>query len=222
MPMTMQWQILACDTGQNEVFALLLPHPIEEQLNEKCNHRSPLDSSANLTDQCINVETLMPATLQRNLYIQNPREFRDSPRQASTHDGKYHLGYWGKFFIISMEMPPVQHHFENHQEEGMVISHMAVAGIWFACMSGSILHLFHNETLNHLQDINIAIPIHNMSSGQQCVSVTGLMLCHGSLLFGTNLGISVALPVPCQQRIPKGTGRDWYRCVNIMAKLNSL
>lgn len=48
-----------------------------------------------------------------------------------------------------------------------MISHMAVAGvgIWIAFTSGSTLRLFHTETLKHLQDINIATPIHNILSG---------------------------------------------------------
>lgn len=50
----------------------------------------------------------------------------------------------------------------------MVISHMAVAGvgIWIAFTSGSTLRLFHTETLKHLQDINIATPVHNMLPGK--------------------------------------------------------
>ncbi|XP_074847291.1 rho guanine nucleotide exchange factor 10 isoform X2 [Carettochelys insculpta] len=115
----------------------------------------------------------------------------------------------GQIFIISTETHTVEHHFEAHQEEGMVISHMAVAGvgIWIAFTSGSTLRLFHTETLKHLQDINIATPVHNMLSGQQRVSVTSLLVCHGLLLVGTNLGIIVALPVPRLQGIPKVTGR---------------
>ncbi|XP_029768114.1 rho guanine nucleotide exchange factor 10 [Terrapene carolina triunguis] len=115
----------------------------------------------------------------------------------------------GQIFIISTETHTVERHFEAHQEEGMVISHMAVAGvgIWIAFTSGSTLRLFHTETLKHLQDINIATPVHNMLSGQQRVSVTSLLVCHGLLLVGTNLGIIVALPVPRLQGIPKVTGR---------------
>ncbi|XP_043366283.1 rho guanine nucleotide exchange factor 10 isoform X3 [Dermochelys coriacea] len=115
----------------------------------------------------------------------------------------------GQIFIISTETHTVERHFEAHQEEGMVISHMAVAGvgIWIAFTSGSTLRLFHTETLKHLQDINIATPVHNMLSGQQRVSVTSLLVCHGLLLVGTNLGIIVALPVPRLQGIPKITGR---------------
>uniref|UniRef100_A0A803TDL0 Rho guanine nucleotide exchange factor 10 n=1 Tax=Anolis carolinensis TaxID=28377 RepID=A0A803TDL0_ANOCA len=75
----------------------------------------------------------------------------------------------GQIFIINTETHVVECHFEAHQEEGMVISHMAVAG--------------------------------------QRVSVTSLLVCHGLLLVGTNLGIIVALPVPRLQGIPKVTGR---------------
>ncbi|KAM6279727.1 rho guanine nucleotide exchange factor 10 isoform 3-T6 [Porphyrio hochstetteri] len=115
----------------------------------------------------------------------------------------------GQIFIISTVTHSVESHFEAHQEEGMVISHMAVAGvgIWIAFTSGSTLRLFHTETLKHLQDINIATPVHNMLPGQQRVSVTSLLVCHGLLLVGTNLGIIVALPVPRLQGIPKVTGR---------------
>ncbi|KAJ6665917.1 hypothetical protein lerEdw1_001389 [Lerista edwardsae] len=115
----------------------------------------------------------------------------------------------GQIFIISTETHTVENHFEAHQEEGMVISHMAVAGvgIWIAFTSGSTLRLFHTETLKHLQDVNVATLVHNMLSGQQRVSVTSLLVCHGLLLVGTNLGIIVALPVPRLQGIPKVTGR---------------
>ncbi|XP_072189288.1 rho guanine nucleotide exchange factor 10 isoform X2 [Excalfactoria chinensis] len=115
----------------------------------------------------------------------------------------------GQIFIISTATHFIESHFEAHQEEGMVISHMAVAGVgvWIAFTSGSTLRLFHTETLKHLQDINIATPVHNMLPGQQRVSVTSLLVCHGLLLVGTNLGIIVALPVPRLQGIPKVTGR---------------
>lgn len=63
---------------------------------------------------------------------------------------------------------PIQRQLEAHQEEGMVVSHMVVAGvgIWIAFSSGSTLRLFHTETLEHLQDINIATPVHNILPGK--------------------------------------------------------
>ena len=50
----------------------------------------------------------------------------------------------------------------------MVVSHMVVAGvgIWIAFSSGSTLRLFHTETLEHLQDINIATPVNSILSGE--------------------------------------------------------
>uniref|UniRef100_A0A671MGE9 Rho guanine nucleotide exchange factor 10 n=1 Tax=Sinocyclocheilus anshuiensis TaxID=1608454 RepID=A0A671MGE9_9TELE len=115
----------------------------------------------------------------------------------------------GQIFIISTQTHTVERHFEVHQEEGMVVSHMVVAGvgIWISFSTGSTLRLFHTETLDHLQDINITTQIKCSLSGQQRVSVSSLLVCHGLLLVGTNLGVTVALSVPRLQGIPKVTGR---------------
>ncbi|XP_048186344.1 rho guanine nucleotide exchange factor 10 [Perognathus longimembris pacificus] len=117
----------------------------------------------------------------------------------------------GQVFMISLENHAIENQLEAHQEEGMVISHMAVAGvgIWIAFTSGSTLRLFHTETLKHLQDINIAAPVHSLlpGTGHQRLSVTSLLVCHGLLMVGTSLGVVVALPVPRLQGIPKVTGR---------------
>ncbi|KAM4724485.1 rho guanine nucleotide exchange factor 10 isoform 2-T2 [Anableps anableps] len=115
----------------------------------------------------------------------------------------------GQVFIISTHTHCVERQLEAHQEEGMVVSHMVVAGvgIWIAFSSGSALRLFHTETLEHLQDINIATTVNNILPGNQRVSVSSLLVCHGLLLVGTNLGVTVALSVPRLQGIPKVTGR---------------
>ncbi|XP_069903340.1 rho guanine nucleotide exchange factor 10 isoform X2 [Oryctolagus cuniculus] len=115
----------------------------------------------------------------------------------------------GQVFVIGLETHTVESQLEAHQEEGMVISHMAVAGvgIWIAFTTGSTLRLFHTETLKHLQDVNIAAPVHHMLPGHQRLSVTSLLVCHGLLMVGTSLGVVVALPVPRLQGIPKVTGR---------------
>lgn len=51
----------------------------------------------------------------------------------------------------------------------MVVSHMVIAGVgvWIAFTSGSTLRLFHTETLKHLQDVNIATPVHHMLPGNR-------------------------------------------------------
>lgn len=40
------------------------------------------------------------------------------------------------------------------------------------------------------------------------MSVSSLLVCHGLLLVGTNLGVTVALSVPRLQGIPKVTGNN--------------
>ncbi|KAG8517566.1 Rho guanine nucleotide exchange factor 10, partial [Galemys pyrenaicus] len=120
----------------------------------------------------------------------------------------------GQVSVISTDAHGVQSQLDAHQEEGMVVAHMAVAGVgvWIAFTTGSTLRLFHTETLRHLQDVNIATPVHSLlpglgAPGQQRLSVTCLLVCHGLLMVGTSLGIVVALPVPRLQGIPKVTGR---------------
>ncbi|XP_063039605.1 rho guanine nucleotide exchange factor 10 isoform X2 [Engraulis encrasicolus] len=115
----------------------------------------------------------------------------------------------GQVFIVGTQTHAVERQLEAHQEEGMVVSHMVVAGvgIWMAFSSGSTLRLFHTETLEHLQDINIATPVNSILAGHQRVSVSSLLVCHSLLLVGTNLGVIVALSVPRLQGIPKVTGR---------------
>ncbi|XP_051579459.1 rho guanine nucleotide exchange factor 10-like isoform X2 [Myxocyprinus asiaticus] len=115
----------------------------------------------------------------------------------------------GQIFIVSTQTHTVERQLEAHQEEGMIVSHMVVAGvgIWMAFSTGSTLRLFHTETLDHLQDINIATAVNNILPGQQRVSVSSLLVCQGLLLVGTNLGVTVGLSVPRLQGIPKVTGR---------------
>lgn len=51
-----------------------------------------------------------------------------------------------------------QQSFEAHQDETVSVTHMVKAGsgVWMAFSSGSSIRLFHTETLEHLQEINIA------------------------------------------------------------------
>ncbi|XP_026965797.1 rho guanine nucleotide exchange factor 10-like protein isoform X4 [Sagmatias obliquidens] len=51
-----------------------------------------------------------------------------------------------------------QQSFEAHQDAAVSVTHMVKAGsgVWMAFSSGSSIRLFHTETLEHLQEINIA------------------------------------------------------------------
>ncbi|XP_054978135.1 rho guanine nucleotide exchange factor 10 isoform X1 [Sorex araneus] len=115
----------------------------------------------------------------------------------------------GQVALIGLGTHALESRLEAHQDEGMVVSHMAIAGvgIWVAFTMGCTLRLFHTETLQHLQDVNVATPVHHMLPGHQHLCVSSLLVCHGLLMVGTSLGFVVALPVPRLQGIPKVTGR---------------
>lgn len=100
--------------------------------------------------------------------------------------------------------------FDAHPEPAVSVSHMVRAGggVWMAFSEGSSIRLFHTETLEHLQEINISTRSTFLSPGQQGnVRVTSLLICQGLLWVGTAQGIIVTLPVPKLEGIPKITGK---------------
>ncbi|XP_034977118.2 rho guanine nucleotide exchange factor 10-like protein isoform X5 [Zootoca vivipara] len=102
-----------------------------------------------------------------------------------------------------------QQTFEAHPEEEASVTHMikAGSGVWMAFSCGSSVRLFHTETLEHLQEINIATRTTFAIPGQKNVRVTSLLICQGLLWVGTDQGILVLLPVPRLEGIPKITGK---------------
>ncbi|NXM34136.1 ARGAL protein, partial [Oxyruncus cristatus] len=102
-----------------------------------------------------------------------------------------------------------QQTFEAHPEAEASVTHMVKAGsgVWMAFSSGSSIRLFHTETLEHLQEINIATRTTFVLPGHKHVRVTSLLICQGSLWVGTDQGIIVLLPVPRLEGIPKITGK---------------
>ncbi|XP_036208978.1 rho guanine nucleotide exchange factor 10-like protein isoform X7 [Myotis myotis] len=102
-----------------------------------------------------------------------------------------------------------QQSFEAHQDEAVSVTHMVKAGsgVWMAFSSGSSIRLFHTETLEHLQEINIATRTTFLLPGQKHVCVTSLLICQGLLWVGTDQGVIVLLPVPRLEGIPKITGK---------------
>ncbi|XP_075407349.1 rho guanine nucleotide exchange factor 10-like protein isoform X2 [Tenrec ecaudatus] len=102
-----------------------------------------------------------------------------------------------------------QQSFEAHQDEAVSVTHMVKAGsgVWMAFSSGSSIRLFHTETLEHLQEINIATRTTFLLPGQKHLCVTSLLICQGLLWVGTDQGAIVLLPVPRLEGIPKITGK---------------
>ncbi|XP_062842217.1 rho guanine nucleotide exchange factor 10-like protein [Trichomycterus rosablanca] len=99
--------------------------------------------------------------------------------------------------------------FEVHQDPTVHVSHMVRAGggVWMAFSKGSCIRLFHTETLEHLQEINLSTRSSLNNSAQVNMWVTSLLVCQGLLWVGTAQGIIITLPVPKLEGIPKITGK---------------
>lgn len=85
-------------------------------------------------------------------------------------------------------------------------------GLWISLKNSSTICLYHTETFKHLQDINIASNIARVPGNRECigegrVTVTALMACKGLLWVGTNVGISLTIPLPRLEGVPIISGR---------------
>ncbi|EFN83799.1 rho guanine nucleotide exchange factor 10-like protein isoform X2 [Harpegnathos saltator] len=111
----------------------------------------------------------------------------------------------------------------QHEHVGNVklMAHSGV-GLWVASKNSSTVCLYHTETFKHLQDINIASNVlrvtktnspnsHSNSNfainSQTAVTVTALLACKGLLWVGTNVGISLTIPLPRLEGVPIISGR---------------
>ncbi|XP_047438370.1 rho guanine nucleotide exchange factor 10-like protein isoform X2 [Mugil cephalus] len=99
--------------------------------------------------------------------------------------------------------------FEVHPDPLVSVAHMACAGggVWMAFSEGSSIRLFHTETLELLQEINISTRSTLLNTGQKSMRVTSLLICQGLLWVGTAQGLIITLPVPKLEGIPKITGK---------------
>ncbi|KAM4016581.1 rho guanine nucleotide exchange factor 10-like protein isoform 2-T4 [Anomaloglossus baeobatrachus] len=112
--------------------------------------------------------------------------------------------------VTVLETEPLKvQSFEAIQEEAVSVTHMirAGGGVWMAFSEGSSIRLFHTETLELLQEINISTRTLLLPPGQKSPRVTSLLICQGLLWVGTHLGILITLPVPKLEGIPKITGK---------------
>ncbi|XP_068186264.1 rho guanine nucleotide exchange factor 10-like protein [Antennarius striatus] len=97
--------------------------------------------------------------------------------------------------------------FEAHPDPGCSVSSMVHSGggVWMAFTQGSSIYLFHTETMEPLQEVNISTRSVHLTPGQVCVS--SLLICQGLLWVGTNQGVILTFPVPTLEGIPKITGK---------------
>ncbi|XP_040015692.1 rho guanine nucleotide exchange factor 10-like protein isoform X2 [Xiphias gladius] len=116
---------------------------------------------------------------------------------------------WGNYVTVMEISNLTTQKYEVHPDPMVSVTHMACAGggVWMAFSEGSSIRLFHTETLELLQEINISTRSTLLNTGQKSMRVTSLLICQGLLWVGTAQGLIITLPVPKLEGIPKITGK---------------
>lgn len=122
--------------------------------------------------------------------------------------------------------------FEAHSSPGYNVGHMVRwgGGVWMAFSHGSSIHLFHTESLELLQEVNIGPHTAHLAAGngplldlggvRGCSSppaddgpvlpgplrVSSLLVSQGLLWVGTSQGAITCFPVPTLEGIPNISG----------------
>lgn len=126
-----------------------------------------------------------------------------------------YAGCGQKIYVLNGCSGEIQKSFDVNREQsnGTVhtVQYMAHSGVglWISLKNSSVICLYHTETFKHLQDINIASNVLRVTSSQRdCVNknssvfVTALMASKGLLWVGTNVGISLTIPLPRLEGVP--------------------
>ncbi|RZF34560.1 hypothetical protein LSTR_LSTR017568 [Laodelphax striatellus] len=97
----------------------------------------------------------------------------------------------------------------QHEHVGGNISLMAHSGVglWLSLSQSSTICLYHTETFKHLQDINVASNVIRLTGAPTPICVTALMACKGLLWVGTDVGVSLTVPLPRLEGVPIISGR---------------
>lgn len=104
------------------------------------------------------------------------------------------------------------------------------SGIWVSLIDSPIVKLYHAETLQHLQDINVGTSIRRVLNDfkeEIVVNVTSMMATRGLLWIGTNVGMIATLTLPRLQGVPLVSGsinvalHRFLGPVNIMLNLSA-
>lgn len=139
----------------------------------------------------------------------------DPITQILSINANVYAGCGQKVYVLNGYSGEIQKSFDvNHDQTNgttRTVQYMAHSGIglWVSLKNSSVICLYHTETFKHLQDINIASNVLRVTSSQRdCVNnnssvfVTALMACKGLLWVGTNVGISLTIPLPRLEGVP--------------------
>ncbi|XP_077509978.1 uncharacterized protein LOC144120988 isoform X2 [Amblyomma americanum] len=121
-----------------------------------------------------------------------------------------------KIYVLDAFTSDIQRTHTLDQEEGGQAYLMAHSGtgLWIALKNSSRISLYHTETFQHLQDVDVAEGVNRFLSAKQgsvrpAVTVTSLVAGPGLLWVGTSAGVVLTLPLPRLEGVPILGGRTY-------------
>ncbi|KAH9376985.1 hypothetical protein HPB48_021541 [Haemaphysalis longicornis] len=121
-----------------------------------------------------------------------------------------------KIYVLDAFTSDIQRTHTLNQEDGSQAYLMAHSGtgLWIALKNSSRISLYHTETFQHLQDVDVAEGVGRFLAAKQgsvrpAVTVTSLVAGPGLLWVGTSAGVVLTLPLPRLEGVPILGGRTY-------------
>ncbi|XP_048580947.1 rho guanine nucleotide exchange factor 10 isoform X2 [Nematostella vectensis] len=138
-----------------------------------------------------------------------------------------------KIHVIDLEHETVKHVIEVDPSPKTTVRHLVCYGIgvWVSLWKLPTIKLFHGETMEHVQDMNIAYTVNTMqrdvdSQLEQAkldkLYVSCMTADEGLLWVGTSVGVILIFPLPRLEGIPLVSGRAYVSFHTYQSRVRAL
>ncbi|CAF3646923.1 unnamed protein product [Rotaria socialis] len=136
-----------------------------------------------------------------NLHVITTGKSRESIRCAVNVKESIWCGVANRVYIIDSQTLEIRKQVEVHPRPEHSVQHMTCSGdgVWLSIRLSSSLKLYHAQTYQHLQDVDIQPYIEKMivteKTGLYFVHITALAIACRRLWVGTGTGIIISVPL---------------------------
>ncbi|CAF3932013.1 unnamed protein product [Adineta steineri] len=136
-----------------------------------------------------------------NLHLIVTGKSRESVRCAINVEESIWCGVANRVYVIKVQTLEIQKQFEVHSRSEHSVQHMTWSGVgvWLSVRLSSTLQLYHAQTFEHLQDVDIQPYVEKMivteKKGLYFVHISALTIACRRLWIGTGNGIIISVPL---------------------------
>ncbi|UJR27296.1 hypothetical protein I4U23_008591 [Adineta vaga] len=136
-----------------------------------------------------------------NLHLIITGKSRESVRCMIHVDGAIWCGVANRVYVIDAQTLEVRKQFDVHSRPEHSVQHMTWSGdgVWLSIRLSSTLQLYHAQTYQHLQDVDVQPYVEKMiateKAGLYFVHISALTIACRRLWIGTGNGIIISVPL---------------------------